>query len=245
MALKVLVEDQNQLPEGFEEHYKAQDDGTYLLDVEGVDSHPDVSGLKSAYQKEKEKRQQASKQRDEYKQRADLIPEDMDTESLQQAVEKAKNGGKDPELEKMKVKWQEELDKRDSTIQNKDKQMRNLIIENNLSAALTENAVTNPVYQKAAKRMLADQIELEEDHNGHLNPVVDNNWGKKLPLGEFVKTWTAGDEGKAFVDPSRGSGAPGGNGSPQSKKEMDRAQFEDLAEAEKQQFLQDGGKLTE
>ena len=245
MPIPIVVEDQNQLPEGLEDHYKAQDDGRYLLDVEGVDSHPDVSGLKTAYQKEKEKRQQVAKQRDEFKQRADLIPEDMDTESLQQAIEKAKNGGKDPEIEKLKAKWQEELDKRDSAIESKDKQMRNLIIENNLSAALTENAVTNPTFQKAAKRLLADQIELEEDHNGNLNPVVENNLGKKLPLNEFVKNWTSGDEGKAFVDESRGSGARGAGGGPKGKKEMTREQFDQLPENEKIEFSKNGGKLTD
>ncbi len=246
MALPIVVEDQNQLPEGMEDYYQAQDDGRYVLDVDGVDNHPDVAGLKTAYQKEKEKRQQASKQRDELKKKADLIPEDLDSESLQQAIERAKNGNKDPELEKIKSEWQKEVEKRDQALQSKEQQMRNLIIENNLGSALTESAITNPVYQKAAKRLLADQIELEEDHQGNLNPVVENQFGTKVALNEYVKNWASGDEGKAFVNPNQGSGARGaGTGPKEGPKEMSREEFDQLSAKEQQNFTtKQGGKVV-
>jgi len=50
MALKVEVDSLDNIPSALHEHYKKGDDGIYRLDYEGA---PDVSGLKSALEKER------------------------------------------------------------------------------------------------------------------------------------------------------------------------------------------------
>lgn len=50
MALKVEVENLDGIAESLHEHYTKGDDGTYRLDYEGA---PDISGLKSALEKER------------------------------------------------------------------------------------------------------------------------------------------------------------------------------------------------
>lgn len=281
--LPILVEDQTKLPEGFETYYEEKDDGSYILQVEGVDNHPDVHGLKSAYQKEKEKRQNFSKQMEQLKKKASLLPDDIDLdgETLSQLIEdyrarqadpddddhvddddKNKNKNKNKQTQQQqqadyqKIRDQIEkrfrkdlkerddaLTERDRLVQDKDQKIRQLIIDNDLTTALTKNKVTNPTFQRAAKRLLADQIKIQEDDNGTLIPIVETDMGE-VSLDNFVRDWAAGDEGSEFVDGNTGSGARGANQGPKGKKEMTRAQFDQLFPADQMKFTQNGGRIV-
>jgi len=53
MALKAILDSLDSVPEGLKEHYKKGDDGKFRLDAEGVE---DVTGLKSALEKERNER---------------------------------------------------------------------------------------------------------------------------------------------------------------------------------------------
>lgn len=224
MALQILVENQENIPEGMEEYYKAQDSGKYILDVEGVDNHPDVHGLKSAYQKEKANREQAEKQYKEVKRKADLLPGDdeVDQDTLQQIFDRLK-AGEDllapPDKNKLdptKIKadiekrYQKQLDELNSTIKTKDQMIRQSVIDSGLTSALAKNKVTNPTYQRAAKRLIEDQIKIKEE-DGNVSAFVETDMGE-IGLDQFVQNWTSLEEGSAFVDGNTGSGARGAGG---------------------------------
>jgi hypothetical protein len=83
-----------------------------------------------------------------------------------------------------------------------------LLVDQGLTAALTEAGVTNPVMLKAAAAMLrGEKIEIATDGDNRVAKI-----GDKL-LGDHVKAWAAGDEGKAFVNaPNNGGGGAGGSG---------------------------------
>jgi hypothetical protein len=83
-----------------------------------------------------------------------------------------------------------------------------LLVDQGLTAALTEAGVTNPVMLKAAAAMLrGEKIEIATDGESRVAKI-----GDKL-LGDHVKAWAAGDEGKAFVNaPNNGGGGAGGSG---------------------------------
>jgi len=90
-----------------------------------------------------------------------------------------------------------------------DKTVYELLVDNGLSAALLDAGVKKPAYQKAAKALLASQkFDFEGEGADRVAKVGDKT------LAEFVKTWAAGDEGKAFVDApvNLGAGALGGEG---------------------------------
>jgi len=250
MAIPILVEDQEKIPEGYTDLYKETDDGKYILDVEGVDNHPEVSGLKTAYQKEKEKRQKLAQQRDELNRKASMLPEDVDEDTLTAVLDKLKEG-KDPfadntDMEKVKSniekRYKAQLDELSEGLTKKEKQVQQLVIDSGLSDALAKNNVTNPVYQKAAKKLLADQVKVQEDENGQVQAFAETDKGE-VPLSKFVQDWTAGDEGSAFVDGSSGSGARGT--SLRGRKEVKRSQFEELAAAEQHEFIKNGGKVVD
>lgn len=82
-----------------------------------------------------------------------------------------------------------------------------LLVDNGLNDALAKAGVTNPVHQKAAKAMLAGQVQIATEGNTKLPKVGDK------ALAEFVKEWAGGDEGKHFVTaPDAGGGGAGPSG---------------------------------
>ncbi|KAF1706281.1 hypothetical protein [Pseudoxanthomonas sacheonensis] len=82
-----------------------------------------------------------------------------------------------------------------------------LLVDNGLTDALVKAGVTNPVHQKAAKAMLAGQVELT-DENGTKVPMLS---GKKL--ADSITEWAGTDEGKFFVTaPDANGGGAHNNG---------------------------------
>ena len=255
MGLKVLVEDQEQIPEGFGDYYKETDQG-FVLDVDGVDSHPDVQNLRTAYQREKEKRQRVAQERDQLKPRAEMIPEDVEQDTVQQVLDRLRQGedpfqqqkdGPDPAKikEQVEQQWRKEVEQRDAKLSERDQQIRQMVIDQHLSQALSKAKVTNPAYQKAAKKLLADQIQVAEGDDGSLQATVETDMGP-LTVEQYVQQWTAGDEGAAFADGNQGSGARGAQGSgPRGRQQISRGQFEELDAAAKQEFIRNGGQVTD
>jgi hypothetical protein len=86
-----------------------------------------------------------------------------------------------------------------------------LLVDNGLAAALTEAGVTNPMMHKAAAALLrtGNKIDIAVDGENRVAKIGDKG------LGDFVKAWAQGDEGKAFVAaPGNGGGGAHGNGKP-------------------------------
>lgn len=85
-----------------------------------------------------------------------------------------------------------------------------LLVDNGLSAALLEAGVKNPAHLKGAAALIRASHKVEVVAEG--TERVATVGGKKL--GEFVKEWAAGDEGKAFATAPHNSGgaAPGSGG---------------------------------
>ena len=268
MPIPTIVEADGELPEGLADYYEQDDEGRYVLSVEGVDNHPDVRGLKTSLQKQKQDREKLRKERDQYKETASMIPEDMDRETLQDALERIRNGASDQGQQgqgdqgqqsqqgqqgqqqdvakvrkQLEDRFQKEIEKRDQNLEMKDKQVRNLVVDNTLGGALQKNGVSTPGLQKAAKRLLSDQIKVQEDDNGMPQAVVDTDMGE-VSVDQFVKDWINTEEGQDFLPKSSGSGARGSGAGSRSKREVAREQFDQMSAEERQKFIRDGGKIT-
>lgn len=93
-----------------------------------------------------------------------------------------------------------------------------LLVDNGLSDVLVKAGVSNPAMLKAVKSMLASQVQIVADGDNRIAKV-----GEKA-LDEFVKEWSASDEGKHFITAQNntggGSNGGGGNGAP-SKGKLD------------------------
>jgi hypothetical protein len=122
------------------------------------------------------------------------------------------------------------------------KNLTTLLVDQGLTTALTEVKV-DPKYLPAVKALLVPQVVLKDDGNERKAFVGDK------PLGEFVKAWSQGDEGKAYVSAAGNSG--GGAGGPQGgnrgtgTKTMSREAYEAADQPTRQAFFAEGGTLTE
>lgn len=86
--------------------------------------------------------------------------------------------------------------------------MTRMLVDNGLTDALAKAGVTNPVHLKAAKALLASQVQVVPDGDKKVAKVGDK------ALADFIGEWAKGDEGKFFVaaPQNTGGGANGGAG---------------------------------
>lgn len=267
-AIPVVVNDESELPEGLANYYQQGDDGSFVLKAKGVDSHPEVQNLRNSLQRQKQDREKLRKERDQYYQKASLIPDDLDNDTLQDVLERARNGGdgghdqqgkgretgdgqrqqqgQDPARIRQQVeqRFQKEIEQRDQRLQEKNQQVRQLVTDQSLTTALQKHGINNPTYQKAAKKLLADQITLQDSDDGMPQPVVESDMGE-MSLDDFVQRWVNSDEGAAFVAGNTGSGAPGGKTGGGKTKQLKRSQFDAMSPEDKRQFALNGGQIVD
>lgn len=119
--------------------------------------------------------------------------------------------------------------------------MTKLLVDNGLSEALAKAGVTNPVHQKAAKAMLAAQVQVVDD-NGAKAPKV----GDKA-LADFISEWAGSDEGKHFVAApnASGGGSQGGSRVNNSQKSLNRSEFNALSPADQSAHCIAGGAVVD
>lgn len=120
----------------------------------------------------------------------------------------------------------------------------NLRVNTGLTEALTTAKVAAPL-QEAARALLRDRVEVKV-LNGAETLVV----GEKS-LGDFIKEWSLGDQGKHFVvaDANNGGGGPGNQQQQQQTgKTMTRAAYEETIAKNPgavSSFFAEGGSLVE
>ena len=208
--LKTIIDSLDGMSEELQALYAKSDDG-YVLKVSGIDDHPDVTGLKRAYQAEKEKRKEAES-------RLRQIPEDFDLDQWRNV----KSGkAKEEDLIALRKQLEAERDEWKGKAQQLEQQTYRLTVSQQLDEALKNSGIVNPVYQKAARALLSDGIALKDG-----KPFVETDMGP-MPLSEHVKRWVS-DEGAAFVEPAKGGGANGGQ-SKASKSLTDMTEAERVA----------------
>jgi len=200
MPLKVTRENLDDVPEGLHEFYK-ETDGGFVLDVEGIDSHPDVSNLRNAYQRVKESDKTARQKLQELQDATPELPEDFDPKLW----EKARKGEFTEGGVEVRKQLESELQAQSERAATLEKRLQSLTVDRALSEALDAANITTPAYRKAATAMLRDAVKLEGDE-----VVVESDMGPLKP-SEYVKKWASTDEGKPFVSQPSGGGSKSGN----------------------------------
>lgn len=209
MSLKTTVESLEGISEALHEFYEETDNG-FVLKVEGIDEHPDVSGLKNAYKAEQGKRKAAeSKLKD--------FPEDFDLE----AWNKAKSGKSDgEEVIKLRKQFEDRISELETEKQALESEKFNLTVSTQLDKHLNEVGV-RPDLHEAARLLLQRDIQVKDGKT-----VVDTDMGP-MPIDEYVKKWSQ-KQGAAFITPASGGGASGGKG---TDKKVTLDQFKEMGES--------------
>lgn len=219
--LKVVIETTEGLDEAVAALY-AEQDGKFVLQIDGVDEHPEVASLRNAYARTKDDREKAKKDAADLKARiAELEKGAPDTAATQ-----AKLAALEQQLAEANAKvgeWQGKY--------------TGVTRDQSLQGALQQAGITEPAFLKAASAMLAGEVKLADDGTAY----VESQMGPKM-LGDYVKAWAAG-EGAAFVSKPQGGGLKGGDGgggkpapkgdfagSKDDRKAAIKARFPDLPE---------------
>lgn len=190
MALKAQLETLDGIDDAVKPFY-AERDGKFVLDVEGIDDHPEVANLKNAYGRTKEDREKAK----------------SETANLKAQIAELQKGAPDTAATQAKLSsLQEQLDAANAKANDWQGKYVGKARDEALTSALQSSGVTNPTFLKAAQAMLSGMVKLSEDGTA----TVETGMGPKL-LGEFVKGWAASD-GKDFVTAAQGGGARGNDG---------------------------------
>lgn len=218
MALKVTVETLDDVQEEFRPLY-SETEGGFVLQIDGVDNHPEVKNLKKAYTAEKAKRAEAQEKAREALAKLEAKPEPT-----------AKD---EAEMIRLREQLEAERDQWKAKATDYESKVYGLTVETQLDAAIRDSGILEPTFVKAAKRLLSDGVKLADG-----KPVVETDMGP-VTLAEHVKRFVAG-EGKAFVSPAKGLGTggqdsgkakpSGGNlaGSKAERMAALKAQFPDL-----------------
>lgn len=217
--LKTVLETLDGVDDAMQSLY-TETDGKFILQIEGVDDHPDVANLKSAYTRTKADRDAIKAKASEYEQRLAKLPEDFDPETWKKLKEGNGDAAKaSAQMIELRKTLEAERDEWKTKYETTEQKIQRVAIERSLDEAITAAGITNPMYVKAARALLSDQVKMEGDKT-----VVDTDMGP-MALPEFVKRWAAG-EGKSFVSPPSGGDAKGnergsGGGKTVSAKELD------------------------
>ena len=181
-------------------------DGKFILQVEGVDNHPEVANLKSAYERTK----------------ADRETSKTAVATLKAQIAELQKGAPDTAATQAKITaLQEQLDAvstENGTLKGK---LTGVTRDRALTEALQSAGITDPTFLKAALAMTSGMVKVDDNGGAY----VETPMGPKL-VQDFAKGWTAG-EGKAFVTPPSGGGAKG-NDQGGKAQTMTRADFNNL-----------------
>jgi hypothetical protein len=161
-----------------------------------------------------------------------------DLEKLETEIDSLK--GELTKAQKVAQKATKEAETATKALESEQGAVRNLLVENGLTDALTKSGVTNPAHLKAAKALLASGVKLEQDGDSRIAKIGDKS------LADAIKEWAGGDEGKHFVAaPINGGGGASGSKGGATSKTMSREQFQAADPATRSEFSKSGGTLTD
>ncbi len=220
MALKTILETLDGVDDAVAAFY-TEDDGKYILQVEGVDEHPDVANLRNAYQRTKADREQAK----------------TEVKTLsQQLAEMQQNRPDEAQLVAMRQELESKAQAETARAADLEKRLMGVTRDRSLDEALASAGITNPTFQKAARALLAPQVKVEGDR-----AIIETDMGP-MALQEHVKRWVA-SEGSAFVTPPSGGGARG-NTAGSTPNTISRDDFEAMDPASRMAAIRDGKTIA-
>jgi hypothetical protein len=220
MALKTILESLDGVDDAVAAFY-TEDDGKYILQVEGVDEHPDVANLRNAYQRTKADREQAKTE--------------LKTLS-QQLAEMKQNRPDEAQLVAMRQELESKAQAETARAADLEKRLMGVTRDRSLDEALASAGITNPTFQKAARALLAPQVKVEGD-----KAIIETDMGP-MALQEHVKRWVAA-EGSAFVTPPSGGGARG-NTAGSTPNTISRDDFEAMDPGSRMAAIREGKTIA-
>ena len=207
MALKTVLDTLEGVDDALKSFYVESEKG-FVLDLEGVDNHPEVGNLVNAYGRVKADKESLKGQ----------------LSTLQEQIRELQEKAPDTAATQAKIAdLQEKLTAERARGDDLYGKLSGVTLGRGIDEALSAIGVSNPVQRKAATALLKAEHKLEVGEDGSV--IIDDGMGPKL-FSEWSKKWAAGD-GSVFLTPPTGAGAKGGkgNGGTKTFSEMNGAEL--------------------
>jgi gas vesicle protein len=226
MPLKAMLETIDDLPDNIQEMYAEQDIKLgantvkrFVLQVDGVQDHPQVKNLQTAHERQKELNRTIKAENEQLKERFEGLPEDFSPDMFNDLKNRAEDkGGNNQEvintlksqLENKHGKEKEKLDNRIKTLENA---IRTSKVDEGLNQALIDAGVEKGLLA-GARSLIKDMAKLELiEEDGRFDARINGPMGQQT-LRDFVSEWVGTDEGKLYVAKPKGDDANGSEGRP-------------------------------
>lgn len=211
MPLKTVLESLDGIEPSVAEFYR-EHNGSFVLDIEAIDAHPDVVGLKQSRDKALNEKKTLAERHRELEAKASAIPEDFDPDEWDRykAGAKETQEQKDERLERQRQRLEERHNAEKAALLEKMEAERSyshrLLIDEGLTRALV-NAGVGKEFMKAAHALIRPQVKVSDD-DGDRKAIVETDLGP-MSLDRFAADWANSEEGKPFIRAPSGGGAPG------------------------------------
>lgn len=251
MALKAVLDTLDGLPEGHREFYKKGDDGKFRLDADGFE---DLTGLKSALERQKADRKAAEQQFKDLKDRFGDLDPDKAREALKKIQEledkKLIDAGKLDEVlnqrtERMRADHENQIGAFRKSTETLTKERD--VLSSQLSELLIDNALKDAAVKAGVKpTAIADAVlrgkQLYRLKDGKPVPMRGENivYGKNPNEPMPMEEWLSGmaTEAPHWFEESNGGGAGNkGGGKPGATKKK----RSEMTNAEKSAFISEYG----
>jgi hypothetical protein len=252
MGLRAFYEAAEEVPDAVKDYY-AEDGEKWVLDIEGIDSHPKVRGVVTA-------NRENVKKRDAYKAQVDLLeakvaglPEDFDPDQWAQfknsdpakpdAAVEAIKAQHQKQVEALAKKHQADLDRLSGDLSERDSYIDRTVRDGGLKDALIDIGV-EPALMDGALASLRDRVKVQRAEDGNRRALVETDLGE-VGVTDFVKEWAA-SKGKAYLGKPTGPDAPGSRNIRGGAKTISRADFLKMDPAAQQSAVtKDGYTVTD
>lgn len=235
MALKTMLDNLDEVADELHEHYEEREiagKNVFVLDLKGLDDHPNVRGLSTALADAKKKKEENRRKVEELEARIgdintrfDGLPDDFDVDTYS-ALKAAAEGKDMPDINKIRESAEkqarERAERREEQIRAeyeakiggmtkyKDFAVQNTV-EGGLSRALDEAGVDSR-FKRGALALLEAKgdVQFVEDDEG-FRATVESEIGE-IDLARWVRDWAESEEGKPYIAQPKGGDEPGSRG---------------------------------
>lgn len=241
MALKAVIESLDGVDDALRPLYK-EVDKRWVLDVDGVDDHPSVRNLKTAFETHKARNSELTTKVAEQETRLKELPEDFDPEKWIEFKALAADSQrdkvkKDEEVANLTQLHQSRLEQQAQkfTADIEAEKAKNNALEAHIDGIVRDRELTELLVganvakglMQAARLQIGSQVKTERLEGGQRRNVVETNVGP-VPLKDWMREWASSDEAEPFLAKATGPDATGSHRKVQGMK-MTRAEFEKLS----------------
>lgn len=239
MALKALLDNVDTLPEDVKKEYKKGDDGKFHLDVDGIDDHPAVKGLKSAMVNAKAERGTAQ---------TALATLQTELQGVRDQLDELHRGNVPKgDVKKLEESWQKKLTDRETELMGKITKLTGAVDKNVRQAEASRLAAEVFLNPTVGLPHILGRLKVEEDGDNFVVKILDAaGQPSAATMDDFKKELLQNKDLAPILRGTRASGGGaggGGGGGAQGDKDLDKttASPRQLADSIKARKQAEGG----